>query len=67
MSTGSITSAVVLILHRRSIFPARYERIRPDLEGTRGRAIQKVTEQKLQDFIDSLRRGGNGHSQRPLR
>jgi hypothetical protein len=38
------------------------------------RAIQKVTEQKLQrleasvnDFVDSMRRGGNGHSKRPLR
>jgi len=31
------------------------------------RAIQKVTEQKLQAFIDSMRRGGNGHTKRPLR
>ena len=31
------------------------------------RAIQKVTELKLQEFIDSMRGGGNGHSTRPLR
>jgi hypothetical protein len=31
------------------------------------RAIQKVTELKLQEFIDSMRGGGNGHSKRPLR
>lgn len=38
------------------------------------RALQKVTEQGLQDlrasvkeFVDSMRRGGNGHSKRPLR
>ena len=30
------------------------------------RAIQKVTEQKLQAFIDSMRRGGNGHTKRTL-
>jgi len=31
------------------------------------RDMQKVTEEKLQALIDSLRRGGNGHSKRPLR
>ena len=30
-------------------------------------ALQKVTEEKLQAFIDSTRRGGNGHSKQPLR
>lgn len=30
-------------------------------------AAQKVTEQKLQAFIDSMRRGSNGHTKRPLR
>jgi len=38
------------------------------------RAIQKVTEQELRAleasvkaFVDSMRRGGNGHTKRPLR
>jgi len=34
---------------------------------TEPREIQKVTEKKLQAFIDSLRRGGNGHSRSPIR
>ena len=31
------------------------------------REMQKATEEKLQALMDSLRRGGNGHSRRPLR
>ena len=31
------------------------------------REMQKMTEEKLQALIDSLRQGGNGHSRRPLR
>ena len=31
------------------------------------RALQKVTELKLQAFIDSIHRGGNGHTKRSLR
>jgi len=31
------------------------------------RALQKVTELKPQAFIDSIHRGGNGHTKRSLR
>ena len=31
------------------------------------REMQEATEEKLQVLIDSLRRGGNGHSRRPIR
>jgi len=29
-------------------------------------AMQKVTEAKLQEFIHSMKRGGDGHARRPL-
>ena len=31
------------------------------------RALQKVTELKLQAFIDNVHRGSNGHTKHPLR